>query len=85
MVGMFASCRASAVSGPAARDGGRLLSCGISAGLMPASGGVQASGAAQERLLSVRFPPFGQRSLSAHLGHSYAGNLERDYQAVGRR
>jgi hypothetical protein len=38
MVGRFAGCCASAVSGHAARDAGRLLRCGISAGLMPASG-----------------------------------------------
>jgi hypothetical protein len=34
----FAGCCASAVSGHAARDAGRLLRCGISAGLMPALG-----------------------------------------------
>ena len=38
MVGRFAGCCASAVSAHAARDAGRLLRCGISAGLMPASG-----------------------------------------------
>ena len=41
MVGRFAGCCASAVRGRAARDGGRLLRCGISASLMPASGQVQ--------------------------------------------
>src|SRR5438132_12353194 len=35
MVGRFAGCCASAVSGYAARDARRLLRCGISAGLMP--------------------------------------------------
>src|SRR5438477_2988780 len=44
MVGRFAGCCASAVSGHAARDAGRLLRCGLSAGLMPAS--------SHERLIS---------------------------------
>ena len=35
-------------------------------GRRSASGGVRASGVAQERLLSVRFLPFGQPALSAH-------------------
>ena len=43
MVGRFAGCCASAVSGHAARDAGRLLRCGISAGLMPASGHFRSS------------------------------------------
>src|SRR6266516_7374463 len=38
MVGRFAGCCASAVSGHAARDAGRLLRCGISAGLCPLMG-----------------------------------------------
>ena len=38
MVDRCAGCCASAVGGHAARDAGRLLRCGISAGLMPASG-----------------------------------------------
>ena len=54
MVGRFAGCCGSAVSRHAARDAGRLLRCGISAGLMPASGQLHTL---PRRSIAVRFTP----------------------------